>query len=272
MGRYSTAVQQLSRCAAAAAALILSLPALAQETTSQLTGFVIDADGQPIPGVTVTIIHVPSGTTSTAATNAGGQFSVTGLRVGGPFRVIARVEGMQEASVEDLFTQLSQSTAVTIVAQPIAQLASIEVTGTTEREVAIGPASRYGAPEVQELPSISRDIKDVVRVDPKALVDPTNSDALEVGGVNNRYNSITVDGVRQSDDFGLNANGYPTQRSPLSVDAIEAVSLLSAPFSVEYSFFRGSNLNMVTKSGTNAFSGSAYYYRGNDSLLGDRTK
>lgn len=272
MGRYSTAVQQLSRCAAAAAALVLSLPALAQETTSQLSGFVIDADGQPIPGVAVTIVHVPSGTTSTAATNAGGQFSVTGLRVGGPFRVIARVEGMQEASVEDLFTQLSQRTSVTIVAQPIAQLASIEVTGTAERDVAIGPASRYGAPEVQELPSISRDIKDVVRVDPKALVDPTNSDALEVGGVNNRYNSITVDGVRQSDDFGLNANGYPTQRSPLSVDAIEAVSLLSAPFSVEYSFFRGSTLNMVTKSGTNAFSGSAYYYNGNDSLLGHRTK
>ena len=111
-----------------------------------------------------------------------------------------------------------------------------------------------------------------MRVDPKAWVDPTNSDALEVAGVNNRYNSITVDGVRQSDDFGLNNNGYPTQRSPLSVDAIEAVSVLTAPFSVEYSFFRGSTINMVTKSGTNEFTGSAFYYKGDDSLLGDETK
>ena len=53
-----------------------------------------------------------------------------------------------------------------------------------------------------------------MRVDPKAWVDPTNSDALEVGGVNNRYNTITVDGVRQSDDFGLNNNGYPTPAQP----------------------------------------------------------
>ena len=133
-------------------------------------------------------------------------------------------------------------------------------------------ASRFGAQEVRELPSISRDIKDVVRVDPKAWVDPTNSDALEVAGVNNRYNTITVDGVRQNDDFGLNNNGYPTQRSPLSVDAIEAVSVLTAPFSVEYSFFRGSTINMVTKSGTNEFTGSAFYYQGDDSLLGDETK
>jgi hypothetical protein len=254
------------------AAVLAAAPAVAQETTSQLTGFVIGGDGQPIPGAMVTIVHLPTGTEVSTVTNASGQFWATGLRVGGPFRVSAQVEGMQETAVEELFTQLAERTAVTLVAQPIAQLAGVEVVGSSGRDVAIGAASRYGAQDVQELPSISRDIKDVVRVDPKAWVDPTNADALEVAGVNNRYNSITVDGVRQSDDFGLNANGYPTQHSPLSVDAIEAVSVLSAPFSVEYSFFHGSTINMVTKSGANAFAGSAYYYKGDDSLLGDRTK
>lgn len=263
-------MQQLSRCAAAVA-LCLSLPALAQETTSQLTGYVVGTDGLPIPGASIAIVHVPTGTTSTAATNASGQFSVAGLRVGGPFRVTAKIEGMQDAVVEGLFTGLARRTSVTLVALPIEQLTGVEVAGPSEHDVAIGPVSRYGTREVEELPSISRDIKDVVRVDPKAVVDPTNSDALEVAGINNRYNTITVDGVRQSDDFGLNNNGYPTQRSPLSIDAIEAVSVLSAPFSVEYSSFRGSTINMVTKSGTNAFSGSAYYYKGDDSLLGDRT-
>jgi hypothetical protein len=254
------------------AAVLAVPPAVAQETTSQLTGFVVGADGQPVTGATITIVHLPSGTTESTVTNASGQFSANGLRVGGPFRVTAQVEGMQDTVVEDLYTRLAERTSVTLVAQPIAQLTAVEVTGSSERDVAIGAASRYGAQEVRELPSISRDIKDVVRVDPKAWVDPTNSDALEVAGVNNRYNTITVDGVRQSDDFGLNNNGYPTQRSPLSVDAIEAVSVLSAPFSVEYSFFRGSTINMVTKSGTNEFTGSAYYYKGDDSLLGDQTK
>jgi carboxypeptidase family protein/TonB-dependent receptor-like protein len=246
--------------------------ALAQETTAQLTGFVVDTNGQPIPGASVTILHLPSGTAESTTTSASGQFIATGLRIGGPYRVTAQAAEMQEAAVEDLFTRLAERTSVTLVAQPIAQLASVEVVGSSERDVTIGGGSRYGAQEVRELPSISRDIKDVVRVDPKAWVDPSNSDALEVAGVNNRYNTITVDGVRQSDDFGLNNNGYPTQRSPLSVDAIEAVSVLTAPFSVEYSFFRGSTINMVTKSGTNEFTGSAFYYSGDDSLLGDKTK
>jgi outer membrane receptor for ferrienterochelin and colicin len=254
-------------------AAVLATPfAVAQETTSQLSGFVVGEDGQPIAGARVSIVHVPSGTSSSATTGASGQFSATGLRVGGPYRVTAQAEGMQDAIVEDLYTQLAQRTSVTLVAQPIATLAGVEVTGASERDVAIGAGARFSAQDVRELPSISRDIKDVVRINPKAWVDPTNSDALEVAGVNNRYNTITVDGVRQSDDFGLNNNGYPTQRSPLSVDAVEAVSVLSAPFSVEYSFFRGSTINMVTKSGTNELTGSAFFYKGDDSMVGDKTK
>ena len=260
------------RLAAAAFAILAAPFAIAQETTSQLSGYVVGADGKPIPGIAVRIMHVPSGTADSATTNANGQFSATGLRVGGPYRVSAQAEGMQEAVVEDLHTQLSERNSVTLVVLPIAQLTGIEVTGAAARDVTIGAATRFGPRDIREMPSISRDIKDVVRVDPKAWVDPTNSDAMEIAGVNARYNTITVDGVRQSDDFGLNANGYPTQRSPLSVDAIEAVSTLTAPFSVEYSFFRGSTINIVTKSGTNAFKGSAFYYKGDDSLLGDRTR
>ena len=257
----------------AAASLILSAPfATAQETTAQLNGYIVGADGQPIAGAEVTILHLPSGTSAGTMTSATGQFSATGLRIGGPYRVTARATDMQDATVEDLYTRLTERSSVTLVVQPIAQLAGVEVTGTSKRDVTIGAGSRFGAQEVRELPSISRDIKDVVRVDPKAWIDPANSDALEVAGVNNRYNTITIDGVRQSDDFGLNSNGYPTERSPLSVDAIEAISVLTAPFSVEYSHFRGSTINVVTKSGTNEFTGSAFYYTGNDSLLGDQTQ
>ena len=255
-----------------AIALVVAPWAQAQETASQLSGYVVGADGKPIVGAQVTIVHVPSGTTASATTNSSGQFSATGLRVGGPYRVTAQAEGMQEASVEDLYTELAQRSSVTLVVQPIAQLAGVEVTGASERDTTIGAGSRFSAQDVRELPSISRDIKDVVRIDPKAWIDPTNSDALEVAGVNNRYNSITIDGVRQSDDFGLNNNGYPTQRSPLSIEAIQDVSILTAPFSVEYGMFRGSTINVVTKSGTNEFSGSAYYYKGKDSLAGDRSK
>ena len=231
-------------------AAVLAVPlAVAQETSSSSPDSSSARTASRLPAPASASSTCLRARAATATTGASGQFSATGLRVGGPYRVTAQAEGMQEAAIEDLYTQLAQRTSVTLVAQPIAQLAGVEVTGTSERDVSIGAGSRFGAQDVRELPSISRDIKDVVRIDPKAWVDPTNSDALEVAGVNNRYNTITVDGVRQSDDFGLNNNGYPTQRSPLSVDAIEAVSVLTAPFSVEYSFFRGSTINMVTKSG-----------------------
>jgi len=256
---------------AAVAALFAPL-AIAQDTTSQLSGLVVGEGGAPIAGARVAVVHTPSGTTRTTTTGDSGQFSATGLRVGGPYRVTAQAEGMQDAILEDVYTRLAQRTAVTLVARPIATLAGVEVAASSGRDVPIGAGARFTSADVRALPSISRDVKDVVSVNPKAWVDATNMDALEVAGVNNRYNTITVDGVRQSDDFGLNNNAYPTQRSPLSVDAIEAVSVLTAPFSVEYSSFRGSTINMVTKSGTNELKGSAFYYQGDDSLLGDETR
>ncbi|MEX2149000.1 MAG: TonB-dependent receptor [Steroidobacteraceae bacterium] len=260
------------RVAALVIALVAAPHAQAQETAAQLSGFVVDAYGQPIASAVVSVQHLPSGTMATSTTGSSGQFVVTGLRIGGPYRVSASAEGMQDVTVEDLYTQLARRTSVTLVAQPIARLSEIEVLGTAERDVTIGAGSRFSEQDLRELPSISRDIKDVVRIDPKAWVDPTNSDALEVAGVNNRYNTVTVDGVRQSDDFGLNNNGYPTQRSPLSIDAVQDVSILTAPFSVEYGLFRGSTINIVTKSGTNDFSGSGYYYSAGDDLAGDRSK
>lgn len=261
-----------ARLAAAVSSLLVAPLAFAQATTGQLSGFVVREDGAPLAGARVTIVHAPSGTTRTTTTGDGGRFLATGLRVGGPYRVTARAEGFQDAIVDDLVTRLARRTSVTLVARPIATLADVEVTGASGREPAIGAGARFTARDIRAVPSISRDVKDVVSTDPRAWVDPTNFDALEVAGVNNRYNTVTVDGVRQSDDFGLNNNGYPTQRSPLPVDAIEAVSLLSAPFSVEYASFRGSTLNMVTRSGTNEFRGSAFYYTGDDRLLGDETR
>jgi hypothetical protein len=272
MRKLDAATSFVALLQAAVVAMLACPLASAQETTSSLSGFLLGANGLPIPDARVSIVHLPSGTAESTTTNASGAFSVTGLRVGGPYRVTAQAEGVQEATIEDLHTRLTERTSVTLIALSVAELAGIEVRGASERDISIGADSRYGTRDIQELPSISRDIKDVVRVDSKAWVDPTNDDALEVAGVNNRYNTVTVDGVRQSDDFGLNDNGYPTQRSPLSVDAIEAVSVLSAPFSVEYSFFRGSTINMVTRSGTNDFRGSAFYYQGDDSLLGDQTR
>jgi len=254
------------------AALGVTTEARAQQTTSEITGYVLDFEGNPVAGASVTIVHVPSGTRAATTTNAAGQFSASGLRVGGPYTVSASAGGYEGAAVENVYTELGRRALVALSMVTTAQLAEVEVTAAAAGTAAIGVGTDFTAEEIASVASIKRDPKQTLRIDPKAWVDATNSDALVVAGVNNKYNSLTLDGVRQSDDFGLNDNGYPTQRSPISLDAIEAVSLLTAPFDVRYSNFRGSTINIVTKSGTNDFDGAVYWYTYDDSLVGDKSK
>ena len=152
-----------------------------------------------------------------------------------------------------------------------ASLEEISITASRIEALREGGASSYGASRIAELPSIGRDIKDTLRTNPFVDIQAGSAGALSVGGANNRFNSLTVDGIRQDDDFGLNGNGYPTQRSPISLDAVEQVSVSPAPFNVEFNKFTGGQINVVTKSGTNEFSGTAFYQFRNDSLAGDKS-
>ena len=251
-------------------AFALSTAAYAQETTSAIRGQVTNASGAPAANASVTITHVPTGTTVTTVAGASGFYSASGLRVGGPYRVAATVNGATETS--------------TVASVGIGAPATVDITfeGTVEelvvtaasvnREKNGGPTSAYSLGDIQELPSLRRDLKDVARLNPFITLDPSNLDAVLVAGVNSKYNSLTVDGVKQNDDFGLNANGYPTQRSPISTDAVQAVAVNLAPYSVLYNDFQGANINVVTKSGTNDFHGTALYEYSDQSIIGDKSK
>jgi outer membrane receptor for ferrienterochelin and colicin len=122
--------------------------------------------------------------------------------------------------------------------------------------------------EINALPSVSRDPRDLVRRSPEAVVEGRDK-AMSVGGANTRFNSVTVDGVRQDDDFGLNQSGYPTRRSPIALSAIEELSVETSPFDVRFGRFLGGNVNIVTKSGTNDFHGQIIGTYSSDTLLGD---
>lgn len=252
-------------------ALLVSGQATAQEISATIGGRTVTPDGAPVDGASVTIRHEPTGATRTVVSSADGRFQVPGLRVGGPFTVTASKDGFEEATLEGLTTVLGQPTLIDL-ALATAGMQEVTVAGTRLRTAEIGATSEFSSRDIANLPSVSRDVKSIVRLDPKVIIDPTNSDAIEIAGTNSRYNSITVDGIRQSDDFGLNNNGYPTQRSPISIDAVEAVSVRTAPFDVRDSGFQGGTITLVTKSGTNDFNGSAFYYKYNDSMVGDRSK
>ncbi|MGH6998939.1 MAG: TonB-dependent receptor, partial [Phenylobacterium sp.] len=150
-----------------------------------------------------------------------------------------------------------------------AAVEELVVTGAVAAPSQGGPSSNFSAAAIESLPSISRDIKDVARLDPFATIDVSNQDALSFAGANTRFNQLTVNGVRQNDDFGLNGNGYPTQRSPFPLDAVGAVNVSVAPYSPINNGFTGGQINAVLKSGGNDFSGSLFGEKTGRDFQGD---
>ena len=128
----------------------------------------------------------------------------------------------------------------------------------------------FNLKDIQVAPTVNRDIKDVIRVDPRIYIDQSgSSDSVVCAGGNPRFNSLTVDGARMNDNFGLGGNGYPTVRIPFSYDAIDQVAVELAPFDVQYGGFTSCNINAVTKSGSNEVHGGVFMDYTSDSLKGD---
>lgn len=258
------------------AALLISValmgaPAMAQETAGQINGVIAGKDGQPLANAEIRIVHTPTGTVQTTSTNAEGRFISRGLRLGGPYEVtVTPPNGSPEEVQTPVYLVLGEPYQFDY-ALGTAAVEEITVSGVRVRDAVSGPVTDFDRDRIVAAPTVTRDLKDVLRADPKVFIDRTNSDAIQVAGTNNRFNLLTIDGVRNNDDFGLNNGGYPGLRAPLSLDVIDQLSVNVAPYAVTYSGFQGGNINIVTKSGTNDFTGSAYYYYSDDSLLGNKS-
>ncbi len=261
---------------AVAVSASLATSAMAQTTTSSIRGNVAAESGTIFPGATVTITHTPSGTVSTATTNSNGTFSARGLRVGGPYSITISGDGFSPVRIDDLYLSLDQTFSLPVTVEERSAVEVVTVTGSTGGSgfVNEGLSTSLGLEALNAVASIDRDITDAAELDPFAAVNVQSGGAKEltIAGANNRFNSLTIDGVALNDRFGLNANGYPSQRSPISFDAIESLSIQTAPFDVEYNGFTGGTINAVTKSGTNELKGSVGYYYTDDSLIGDENR
>ena len=254
---------------ALASATTFALQAEAQVTTSQLVGTVVTESNAPAANVRVRIVHVPSGTVKVVQTNNKGAFNASGLRVGGPYSVSVESSSGNGKSGE-IYLGLGSASNINLVLEDTS-FEEIVVTGVAMiTKIQMGTSSSIGADAIQGIPSASREIYDLIQINPMVNIDPTNDNAISIGGTNNRFNSVTIDGVKQNDDFGLNNGGFPTQRSPISLDAIERIDINVAPFDVQYNGFLGGNINIVTKSGENDFHGSAFFTYRAESLTGNK--
>jgi hypothetical protein len=258
----------------ALATVVFSTQAHAQATTSSIRIEITDESGNRVGNVPVEILHIPTGRVVTTTANASGIANVRGLAVGGPYEVkIPSGASYSAERVTDIILKLDETEVVPLTARS-ATLEEIVVTAemVAERQ-AVGVGRDFDRAKIDGTPSLARDFVSTLATEPKILVDNSvaRGPAVSMAGANFRFNSVTIDGVAQNDNFGLSKNASATQRTPISIDAIEAINVNIAPYDVTYGNFVGGNINIVTKSGTNDFEGSVYYFSTDDSLTGDES-
>jgi outer membrane receptor for ferrienterochelin and colicin len=249
-------------------------PAEAQVTTSGVRGQVTDADGAPIANADVIVTDPQTGLVRTTSTTSTGSYVLRNLPVGSTYSVEILATDYQGRAVEEIALNLGDTAEVNFTLDDGDRtMDTVVVTASTANlaQVAIGPSASFGLETLENAPAINRNITDVLRIDPRVYIDESRGDlnAIQCGGKNSRFNSLTVDGVKMNDNFGLNSNGYPTERIPFSYDAIEQVSVELAPFDVQYGGFSACNINAVTKSGTNEFNGYLFGDYSSNDLRGD---
>ena len=256
-------------------ALGLSAPVIADDTSSAVRGEVVGPKGNPAAGTTVVFLHEPSGTAKTVKVNNSGFFSAKGLRVGGPYTIKIQSDKFQDRLVNDVYLKLGEALDLSF-ALAEESTETIQIVGSRLKAQEFGslsPSSNFDLTDIETAASADRDIKDIIRVDPRINIEEANgSEAIICAGSNPRYSSLTVDGVRMNDSFGLNYNGYPTVRMPFSFSSLDQIQVEIAPFGVQAGGFTGCNINAVTKSGTNEIHGSVFFDYSSDSLRGDKIK
>ncbi|WP_430416896.1 TonB-dependent receptor [Parasphingorhabdus sp.] len=252
---------------------LMAVPAAAQQITSGIEGSVRDDSGTPIANATVTVTDTRTNQTQTSSTTSSGQFNISSLTTGGPYTVTATAPGFEGQTIENQFITLQGNKQFSFGLAANSDESVIVVTGARVgvSQLAVGPGQSFSLETLEAFPSISRDIRDLIRIDPRVSLDRSNSvDRISCLGGNDRTNTFTVDGITQADSFGLNGTPFAARNAlPLPFDAIRETSIEFAPYDVEYSDFTGCAVNVVTKSGSNDFHGTAFFTFRNEDLRGD---
>ena len=247
-------------------------PAFAQETTSSVRGRVTDSTGQPVANASVTIVHVPSGTQVGQSTDATGNFNASGLRAGGPYRVTVEAPSFDGKAIDGVQTAAGSSITLNVVLDPQAGNDIVVTAAPMRNGLAIAGQTSLSADAIQGIASVNRDLRDLLRRDPLTSLDPNpRGRAISIGGASPRGNRFTIDGVAIGDDFGLNAGGLPSARGIVSLDAIDQLNVKAVPIDISEGDLQGGSVNIILKSGSNRFHGSAFGIFGDDSLQGTKT-
>ena len=249
--------------------LLVNVVLFSQVTTSKIKGTVTDESGEALFGATVSVLHVPTGTLRGTTAQDNGRYTILNLRVGGPYKITFSYLGFKQQVVNDVFLTLGKTTNIdaTLVeeGQSLHEIVISSAKNKIFNNVRTGAQTSVTATQLKVLPTISRSASDFTRLEPTA----SNG---SFGGRNDQFNNFSLDGSIFNNPFGLDAAtpGGQTNAQPISLDAIEQISVSEAPYDVTQSGFTGASVDAVTKSGTNEFRGTVYGFYRNEDLTGGK--
>jgi len=254
-------------------ALISTLAFGQGATTSAFNGKVLDSKGISLPGATVQFVHVPTGTKYVTVTNASGSYFVPNVKSGGPYLMTVSFVGFSEFQKTEIQAELGENVQVNAnLSDKNVKLDEVVISSNLSKVFnsnRTGASTNVSARDITSMPTISRSLNDFTRLSPQVS---TSGSGISIAGSNNRYNNFQIDGTVNNDVFGLSTsgtNGGQAGTTPISIDAIDEISVVVAPFDVRQGGFTGGGINAITKGGTNKVKGTAYIFGNNESLVGE---
>jgi outer membrane receptor protein involved in Fe transport len=252
--------------------ILAGLPAAAQQTTGTITGRVVDQTGAAVPGATVTAHNAATGFSRTAVTDSVGVYRLGALPVG-KYDLKAELSGFQTVERKDMAVNVGQTIDIELSLRMASVAETVTVTGASPL-IETTSSSVGGVVDVNKIESLPLNGRQfanlamtVAGVGMGFHSDPTKSTQYspQVAGGNGRNVNYQIDGGDNNDD----TVGGLLQLFPL--EAIEQFNMITSRYKAEYGRSNGGVMNIVTKSGQNAFGGSAFGM-GRDKSLNARTK
>jgi len=243
--------------------LVLSTHTFSQTSNATLGGIISDATGALIPGVTITATNTGTGIVTTVLTNEAGAYQFASLQTGS-YAVTAELPGFQTQTRSGVALGVSQQVRLNFTLQVGSVAQTVEVSVAADTLIATSSSSVGTVlPEykIRDMPLGGRNVMDLLGA--QAGTGPTedNFDGFFAGGRLNAVN-VTRDGFNVTDgryNYGALTNTYT------SPDLVEEVRIITAPVDAEIG--RGSGqVQMVTRSGSNQFRGSAFWTNRNSAL------
>ena len=262
--------QTIKRFLLAFSMMLAGVVAFAQVTTSSITGRVTDSEGA-VAGAPVIAVYQPTGASYYAVTDNNGAYRINGLTPGGPYTVTVEMLGFRTVVNQGIYAPLGEVVSINAVLEEesLSLDAAVFVVDGNDSSFNInraGAGTSVNQRTINNLPSVNRSMNDVMKLTPQAS---STTSGLAVGGGNYRSSYVTVDGAAFNNAFGIGSN-LPAGGSPISLDAIEQMSVNITPFDVRLSGFTGGAINAVTKSGTNEYKASAYNYYTSNAVRGSK--